>query len=197
MSSKKNQSIRRSDFYLVPNILTLSRTIAVPLVAWFAWKNWNLAAALTFALAGLSDYVDGWIARRFNAESKLGMLLDPLSDKLIVVSTMIMLLWLRRLEDTVFTYKMDLLPPILVIVTVGREIAITGLRSIASTVGIVMPADRLGKLKTWVQFWAIFLILGDWSLTLPLGHGLLMFSVVTACLSGIGYIRTFVKNLPH
>src|SRR4051794_31303383 len=86
--------IKRSDFYLLPNILTLSRVVAVPLVGGFAAYHYNLTATFCFALAGISDYVDGWIARKYHYESKLGMLLDPLADKLIVVSTIIMLLCL-------------------------------------------------------------------------------------------------------
>src|SRR4051812_10042891 len=107
--------IRRSDFYLLPNLLTLSRVLAVPLVAGFAYINWNWSAVAMFSLAGLSDYADGWVARKYNYESKLGMLLDPLADKLIVVSTMIMLLWLDRLDVEFGGHKWNLTAPTLVI----------------------------------------------------------------------------------
>jgi CDP-diacylglycerol--glycerol-3-phosphate 3-phosphatidyltransferase len=192
----KFQLIRRSDFYLLPNILTLSRVIAIPLVAMSLYYDWNILAASFFALAGFSDYIDGWIARKYNYESKLGVLLDPLADKLIIVSTMIALLWLGRLEFTFLGLNAELLPPILVIVTVGREIAITGLRAIASTVGLVMPADQGGKIKTWIQFFAILFLLVKWPIWNEIGLILLTISVILALWSGINYTIRFVRGLP-
>ncbi len=190
--------IKRSDFYLIPNILTLSRVFAVPLVALCAFWKWDITAAIIFSLAGISDYVDGWIARRYNYESKLGILLDPLADKLIIVSTMIMLLWLGRFS---FPFALsdpwiELLPPALVIVTVGREIAITGLRAIASSIGMSMPADRGGKFKTWIQFFAILFILINWDPLRNIGLVLLLVSVGAALWSGISYTYRFVIKLP-
>lgn len=188
--------IRRSDFYLLPNVLTMSRVVAIPLVAGFAYMNWNIAAVVVFSLGGISDYIDGWIARKYSYESKLGMLLDPLADKLIIVSTMIMLLWLDRLDIPIDGMNTDLLPPLLVIVTVGREMAITGLRAIASTIGLVMPADSGGKLKTWIQFFAICFILLNVKPWLLVGQILLIVSVIAALWSGIRYTIRFVKGLP-
>ncbi|MBN8554488.1 MAG: CDP-diacylglycerol--glycerol-3-phosphate 3-phosphatidyltransferase [Deltaproteobacteria bacterium] len=192
----KFQLIRRSDFYLLPNILTLSRVVAIPLVATSVYYGWNILAAIFFSLAGLSDYIDGWVARKYNYESKLGVLLDPLADKLIIVSTMIVLLWMHRLEFHFFGIHADILPPILVIVTVGREIAITGLRAIASTAGIVLPADRGGKLKTWIQFFAILFLLVNWPIWNEIGLVLLTVSVILALWSGIMYVIRFLRGLP-
>lgn len=195
-------TIRRSDFYLIPNILTLSRVLAVPVVALCIFWSYDTWAAVFFALAGLSDYVDGWIARRYGYESKLGILLDPLADKLIVVSTMIMLLaedrlavsssWFNSSESTL----QNLIPPALVIGTVGREIAITGLRAIASSIGIVIPADQGGKIKTWIQFFAIFFLLYNQAPFRDVGFVLLVLSVIVALWSGIAYIFRFIKKLP-
>jgi CDP-diacylglycerol--glycerol-3-phosphate 3-phosphatidyltransferase len=189
--------IRRSDFYLIPNLLTVSRVFAIPLVAAFAYFHWNLSAASVFGLAGISDYIDGWIARRYRYESKLGMLLDPLADKLIIVSSMIMLMWLGRLDlDWVNSKEFDFIAPLLVIVTVGREIAITGLRGIASTIGIVIAAEKGGKLKTWVQFFAIVFLLIDGSPWRNIGQVLLVFSVAAALWSAAQYTIRFVRGLP-
>lgn len=193
----RKRSITQSDFYLLPNILTISRVSAIPLMVIFLYWEWNLASLIVFAASGISDYVDGWVARRYRYESKLGVLLDPLADKLIVVSTMIMLLWLGRLDIEIQGFQFDLLGPILVIVTVGREIAITGLRVIASSIGIGVPVDQIGKIKTWVQFFAIALVVSGWSGWLELGQALLCLSVVAALWSGAGYTFHFVKNLPE
>lgn len=188
--------IRRSDFYLLPNVLTLSRVIAIPLVAVLVYYHENAWSAFVFALAGVSDYIDGWIARTYRYESKLGMLLDPLADKLIIVSTMIVLLWMGRLHFVVEGVNTEVIPPILVIVTVGREIAITGLRGIASTVGVVMAAEKGGKIKTWIQFFAILFLLLNIDGLLQIGQIMMAASVVLALWSGISYTVKFVRGLP-
>lgn len=190
-------SIRQSDFYLLPNILSVSRVVAVPLIVLLLYYHWNLAALIVFIGVGISDYIDGWIARRYHYESKLGMLLDPLADKLIILSTMIMLLWIDRLDVQYHDWKLDLLGPILVIVTVGREMAITGLRGIASSIGLVMPADRGGKIKTWIQFIAISALIYGSPSFLKAGQLLLIFSVFAALWSGIRYTLHFLKALPR
>ena len=124
------------------------------------------------------------------------MLLDPLADKLIIVSTMIMLMWLGRLDIEMEGWNLELLPPLLVIVTVGREIAITGLRAIASTIGLLMPAEKGGKIKTWIQFFAILFLLWDQSPWLEIGQVFLMISVVAALWLGIQYTIRFIRGLP-
>lgn len=188
--------IRRSDFYLLPNVLTLSRVIAIPLVGLLVYYNQNIWAAVAFAMAGISDYIDGWVARTYQYESKLGMLLDPLADKLIIVSTMIVLLWMGRLHFSIEGVNTEIIPPLVVIVTVGREIAITGLRGIASTVGLVMAAEKGGKIKTWIQFFAILFLLLNREGWLEIGQILLAFSVFLALWSGISYTVKFIRGLP-
>lgn len=189
-------SIRLRDFYLTPNILSLGRIIAIPIIIAFLYLQWNYWALAVFILTGLSDYADGWFARKYKAESKLGMLLDPLADKLIILSIMIMLLWQDRLNPAIHFSHSEIIGPLLVIVTVGREIGITGLRAIASTAGIVMPADRSGKLKTWIQFVAISFLILDGKIFLEIGQVLLTVSVFAALWSGGRYIFYFLKGLP-
>lgn len=190
-------SIRQSDFYLIPNVLSVSRVIAIPIIIGLLYFQWNIAALLVFIGVGLSDYIDGWIARRFHFESKLGMLLDPLADKLIILSIMIMLLWLGRLDLKLRDFSTDLAGPVLVIVTVGREMAITGLRAMASSVGVTMAADKGGKIKTWVQFMSIGCLLYGASPLLEIGQILLLFSVAAALWSGMRYFVRFVRTLPR
>lgn len=191
--------IRQSDFYLIPNLLSVSRILCVPVIVVLLYLEKNLFSLIVFILVGLTDLIDGWLARRFNTESRLGMLLDPLADKLIVISTMIMLLWLGRLELVFESVRVEteLVGPILVIVTVGRELSITALRALASTAGVVMAADRGGKIKTLIQFVAIsILILGHPAL-MAAGQVLLIASVVAALWSGFSYFFRFVRRLPE
>jgi CDP-diacylglycerol--glycerol-3-phosphate 3-phosphatidyltransferase len=190
-------SIRQSDFYLLPNILSVSRVVAVPLIVLLLYWEWNLAALGVFIGVGISDYIDGWVARRYHYESKLGMLLDPLADKLIILSTMIMLLWINRLDVKFGSWNLDLLGPVLVVVTVGREMAITGLRAMASSIGLLIPADRGGKIKTWIQFIAISALIYGSSPLLEVGQVLLLISVFAALWSGIVYTIRFLKALPR
>lgn len=189
--------IRQSHFLLLPNLLTLSRVITIPIIIVLLYYSWSKLAFVVFLLSGLSDYVDGWLARRHNTETKLGMLLDPLADKLIILSVMIMLLWMGRLDFLLDGYNFELFGPLLVIVTVGREIGITGLRSIASTAGIVMPADKAGKLKTWLQFVAMSALILGYGPLLPTGQVLLSISVLIALWSGVRYVYYFLKKLPE
>lgn len=189
-------SIRQSDFYLLPNLVSLSRVAFIPIVIVLIYYELNLWALVAFLLAGITDYFDGWLARKYNYESKLGMLLDPLADKLLILSTMIMLLWIGRLRIDYDLPFIDLVGPVLVIVTVGREMAITGLRAIASSAGIVVAADKGGKLKTWIQFVAISMLLLAYSYLLEVGQVLLIISVIAALWSGVRYVLKFIRGLP-
>jgi CDP-diacylglycerol---glycerol-3-phosphate 3-phosphatidyltransferase len=132
-------------FRSIPNLLTLLRILAIPLVGWLltypgpreAW-----AAMFIFLFASLTDFLDGWFARRYGLVTALGKLLDPLADKLLVISVLIMLAVLDRQPG---------IPGWLLVVVVGREFAVTGLRSIAAADGIVLPADTTGKAKMLLQ----------------------------------------------
>jgi len=194
---RRRLSIRVSDFFLVPNILSISRVLFVPIMIAFLYWDYNLAALGIFILTAVSDWFDGYIARQFQFESKLGMLLDPLADKLIVISTIIMLLWLGRLEISfIHIPHVELFGPILVIVTTGREIGITGLRAIASTEGLVLAAEKGGKIKTTLQFISISLLILGEPRSIFLGQILLIISVIAALWSGISYVLRFIRGLP-
>ncbi|HEY2775428.1 MAG TPA: CDP-diacylglycerol--glycerol-3-phosphate 3-phosphatidyltransferase [Candidatus Binatia bacterium] len=129
----------------LPNLLTLLRILAIPLVGWLlthAGPREAWIAMFVFFVASLTDFLDGWIARRFGWVTALGKLLDPLADKLLVISTLLMLAVLDRKPG---------IPGWLLVIVVGREFAVTGLRSIAATEGIVLPADATGKAKMLLQ----------------------------------------------
>jgi len=136
----------RSPIWNIPNILTLLRIAAIPLLATLLLspsKEAGFWAAALFAVASITDWLDGYLARRMGIVTVFGKFLDPIADKLIVMSALIMILPFGRV------------PAWMVLVILGREIIITGLRGIASTEGIVIPASDLGKFKTIFQIVAI------------------------------------------
>ena len=132
----------------VPNILTLCRIFTAPLLVVllsFPTPVNRAVAALLFVLASTTDYFDGYLARRYNVISSVGKLLDPMADKLLVMAALIMLVACR--DGSV--------PAWMVVIILGREIMITSLRGVASTQGVVIEAEELGKYKTILQIFAI------------------------------------------
>lgn len=136
----------RSGLLNLPNILTLARVAAIPLLVIImvsATREAGFWAAALFAAAAVTDFIDGWLARRWGVVTVLGKFLDPLADKLIVMAALIMLIPHGRV------------PAWAVFLLLAREIIVTGLRSIASSEGIVIDASDLGKAKTIYQMVAI------------------------------------------
>lgn len=130
----------------LPNILTLLRIASIPVIATILLsptRSAGLWAAVIFAIASITDWLDGYLARRMGIVTVFGKFLDPIADKLIVMSVLIMILPYGRA------------PAWMVLIILGREIIITGLRGLASTEGIVIPASNLGKFKTIFQIVAI------------------------------------------
>ncbi|MBI2645853.1 MAG: CDP-diacylglycerol--glycerol-3-phosphate 3-phosphatidyltransferase, partial [Deltaproteobacteria bacterium] len=123
----------------IPNLLTLFRFVVTPLVILLLLTDapWaGVVTAVLVSLAGLSDFLDGYLARYLKSETNVGKFLDPLADKVLVVAGLIMLIGLGRIH------------PILVVIIICREIFITGLRAIASSKGIVIAAEKSAKYKT-------------------------------------------------
>jgi CDP-diacylglycerol--glycerol-3-phosphate 3-phosphatidyltransferase len=130
----------------LPNLLTLGRIAAIPAVVVLLFSNSRDAgfwAAAIFSAACVTDWLDGWLARKWGIVTVLGKFLDPLADKLIVMAALIMLIPLGRV------------PAWAVFIILAREIIVTGLRSVASSEGIVIAASNLGKYKTIFQMVAI------------------------------------------
>ena len=139
-----------SHIWNIPNILTLLRIAAIPLLVFLLLSPSREAgfwAAALFAVASITDWLDGYLARRMGIVTVFGKFLDPIADKLIVMAALIMIL------------PYDRVPAWMVLVILGREIIITGLRGIASTEGIVISASDLGKFKTIFQLVAIIALL--------------------------------------
>jgi len=135
-----------------PNYLSLARILAIPaLVAMMLshFKGHEIVALVIFVFATLTDWLDGWIARRKGEVTVLGQLLDPTADKLLIASALISLVELR------------LVPASAAIIIIGREIAVTGFRAMASSKGINIPASAFGKAKMGSESWVLgALVLG-------------------------------------
>jgi len=133
----------------LPNSLSLFRVLLIPAILYFLTDPGRGAAAVAgglFFLACLSDFFDGYLARRRSSTTTLGKYLDPLADKLIVAAVLIMLVGMAR-EPGITTW--------MVVVIVGRDLAVTGLRAIASSEGLTIEAGDLGKYKMIFQMFAL------------------------------------------
>lgn len=140
------KQISHEEIFNLPNIITALRLACIPLVLiclCFPGRWGSFLAALFFAFAAVTDLLDGFVARRYGAVTSLGKFLDPLADKILICLTMIMLIPLARI------------PVWIVIVIVAREMAVTGLRAVAVTEGLIIQASVLGKYKTAFQSVAV------------------------------------------
>jgi CDP-diacylglycerol--glycerol-3-phosphate 3-phosphatidyltransferase len=172
----------------LPNALTLLRIFLVPflvVVLLTKFDGREIVALAIFLVATATDFFDGWLARRRREITTLGTLLDPIADKLLISAAFISLV------------EVGLAPAWMVVVVVGREFAVTGLRSIASGQGIVISASSWGKAKMASQITAVsVLILSErytW-LILP-GRAALWIVVAVAIVSGAQYFRLFLERI--
>ncbi len=134
----------------LPIALTLIRIVLVPLVIVFLISSSRvsvLIAAVIFIAASLTDWLDGRMARRWNQVTRLGTLLDPVADKLLVAAALVSLV------------QVDVIGAWVALVIIGRELAVTGLRGVALSMGAIVPASGLGKAKTVSQYVAITLLI--------------------------------------
>jgi CDP-diacylglycerol--glycerol-3-phosphate 3-phosphatidyltransferase len=182
----------------IPNILTLIRIALIPVLAVLLLSPSREAgfwAAAVFAVASITDWLDGYLARRMGIVTVFGKFLDPIADKLMVMAALIMILPFERV------------PAWMVLVILGREIIITGLRGIASTEGIVISASDLGKFKTIFQMVAIIglLLHYDYHWFFGINHPYLVVNMHNAGMfylwiatimtvwSGVDYLAKFMK----
>lgn len=182
----------------LPNKITVSRILLIPvfmilMLVPFNWGEINflgtliptahLLGALLFIIASITDWVDGYLARKYSLVTNLGKFLDPLADKLLVSAALIVLV------------EMGLAPSWIVIIIISREFAVTGLRLILAGTGEVVAANMLGKIKTWAQIVAISLLLlynaPFEAIGFPLAHITLWIAMIFTVWSGYDY---FAKN---
>lgn len=170
----------------LPNAVTLSRIFLVPVLVTLLLTRYSVPIAATvFLAAAMTDFLDGYLARSRNQVTTLGKLLDPLADKLLVSSAFVSLV------------ELEIVPAWMVVIIIGREFAVTGLRSIAASEGFAIGASELGKLKMGAQVAAItLLILGsEYVVFETLGRVTLYMVVLFAVWSAVDYFRTFWSKI--
>jgi CDP-diacylglycerol---glycerol-3-phosphate 3-phosphatidyltransferase len=176
----------------LPTYLTLGRICLVPLVVGFlisAESIHAIVAAILFGAAALTDWLDGLIARRRRQVTVLGKLLDPVADKLLVSAALISLVQVGRVEAWI------------VVVIIGREFAITGLRGVSAAQGMVVGASDLGKYKTFAQYLAITLLILEKNVPVGLeaeyvylSRGMLWAALTLTVVSGFDYFVRFLRS---
>jgi CDP-diacylglycerol--glycerol-3-phosphate 3-phosphatidyltransferase len=179
----------------IPNLLTMGRIVMIPVCLWFLDKNTpkdGFWSSLVFTGCALTDVLDGYLARKLQVVSVLGKFLDPLADKLIVMASLVWMVPMGRI------------PAWVVVLLLGREISVTGLRGIAASEGVVISAGQEGKTKTALQMIGIIaLLLGyPYHLSYPgfdlgvvdvvkVGQALVYLSLVFSLASAAQYVRLF------
>lgn len=156
----------RREFFNLPNAITLTRIAMIPVFLLFTYRESRVnsfIAAVTYAVTGATDFLDGWVARRKNLVTLIGKFLDPLADKLVVMAALVMLVHLGRVAAWV------------VIVIMAREFIVTGLRTIAMSEGIVIAAGQEGKHKAAFQVAGVSFLLLHY--TYPMNAGLFSFEL--------------------
>jgi cardiolipin synthase len=177
----------------LPNLLTLSRILAIPLVVGTFYVSGDSArwfCCALFSAAGITDWLDGHVARRWEQQSELGRFLDPIADKLLVSATLFMLTATDRLSG------LTILPALVILC---REILVSGLREYLAGLSVGVPVSRLAKWKTAIQMIAIgVLIVGDagWHVipVVKIGEIMLWLAALLTLVTGYDYLRA---GLPH
>ena len=184
----------REELLNAPNLMTLGRIACIPVfLALLSYENRrnSFLAALVFAAAAISDWLDGWLARVSNKVTTLGKFLDPLADKIIVLSALVMLVRLGRV------------PVWVVVIILARELLISGLRTIAMSEGLEIVASRGGKWKTSLQLSGIIALMVHYHFAIDylvgtvvtdfhtVGLTLLYLSLIPGIASAVDYVRAF------
>jgi CDP-diacylglycerol---glycerol-3-phosphate 3-phosphatidyltransferase len=180
-----------NNFWNAPNVLTAARIAAVPVVVLlllFSGRAASLLGGICFMLAGATDFLDGFLARRQQVVSRFGKFMDPLADKLLVSAALIMLI------------PLDRVPAWMAFVIIGRELAVTGLRGLAAMEGFILAPDRWGKAKTLLQMTALTALIlhypfGGLNFEL-LGTVLLWLALAITLVSGVWYFQGFFRQYP-
>ena len=176
----------------LPIGLTITRIVAVPFLILFLISSSRvhaLIAAAIFTIAAFTDWLDGALARRRNEVTTLGTLLDPIADKLLVAAALVSLL------------TIDKIAPWIVVVIIGRELAVTGLRTVAASVGIIVPASRLAKWKTASQYVAVTMLILEKGFGSSVLHvaatGVLWMAVGLTLVSAVDYFYRFFRKADY
>jgi CDP-diacylglycerol--glycerol-3-phosphate 3-phosphatidyltransferase len=191
----------------LPNSITMSRIVMIPLLLWilsahFPWQGANgeqeIAASVLFVLASITDGLDGYLARKRSQITTMGMLLDPIADKIMVTGALIALV----------AYNPEVVKVWIAVVIIGREFLVSGLRSIASSEGFTIEASDLGKLKTVVQIVSVVsaILAHHWAqwtfgpVIIPvkwIAIAAIYFTVLVSVISAVDYFVGFWKKIDH
>ena len=191
----------------LPNSITMSRSVMIPLLLWilsphYPWQGASgeqeLAASVLFVLASITDGLDGYLARKRSQITTMGMLLDPIADKVMVTAALIALV----------AYNPDVVKVWIAVVIIGREFLVSGLRSIASSEGFTIEASDLGKLKTVIQIVSVVsaILAHHWYqwvfgvVVIPvkwIAITAIYFTVVVSVISAVDYFVGFWKKIDH
>ncbi len=176
----------------LPNSLTLLRIFLIPVFVWLYLEptpERTLWAGLVFAAAAFTDFLDGYLARRSGQITNLGKLLDPVADKLLVASGLILLVQVQQVSVW------------LALVLIARELIVTGARAVAANEGFIVPADSLGKLKVVGQIGGILCLIfqGAWIdaqvFLFSVGNVLLYMALILSLISGWRYLVLIFKKI--
>ena len=179
----------------LPNLLTLSRIVAVPLLVWFLWwPDWEAGYGIAFVLyclMGITDYFDGYLARSSGAVSRLGIFLDPIADKIMVAAVILILVGTRDIAG---------IHVIAALVILLREIAVSGLREFLAQVQVSVPVSQLAKWKTTLQLVSLgAIILGGSVPEMVWVHSVgivaLWGAAFLTLLTGWDYLRVGLKHM--
>jgi CDP-diacylglycerol--glycerol-3-phosphate 3-phosphatidyltransferase len=194
-------TLHRIDMLTLPNLLTLSRIFAVPILVFLLWyPGWRVGYGFGFVLyciVGITDYLDGYLARAQGTVSKLGIFLDPIADKIMVAAVIVMLISTEGGGYHPIIRGWDVIPALIILL---REITVSGLREFLAQLQVSVPVSQLAKWKTTLQLVAFgALILGQavpqypWVATL--GLVTLWGAAVLTAITGWDYLRVGLKHM--
>ena len=176
----------------IPNLLSISRILAVPVFIVLMLDPTPLralAAGVVFSIASATDWLDGYLARKWGQVTKMGKMLDPIADKILIMAALVVLVEIK--PDVVHSW--------IAILIIGREFAVTGLRAIAASDGVVIPAETVGKYKVGAQITAVLSLLlyqySDQEWMVDLGRVALWIAMILAVYSAVQYFRTYWNKL--
>ena len=184
----------------LPNLLTLSRSLAVPILVFLLWRPAPVDYAITFVLyciVGITDYFDGYLARAWGSISRLGQFLDPIADKIMVAAVLVMLISSRRENPVPEIAGLNLIPALVILL---REIIVSGLREFLAGLQVSVPVSALAKWKTTLQLVALgALILGGAVPEQPGVHLIGLFCLWVAAaltlVTGYDYLRAGLRHM--
>ena len=184
----------------LPNLLTLSRILAVPILVFLLWRPSPIDYAITFVLyclVGITDYFDGYVARAWGSISKLGQFLDPIADKIMVAAVLVMLISSRRSNPVPEIAGLHIIAALIILL---REIIVSGLREFLAELRVSIPVSALAKWKTTFQLVSLgALILGGalphWPWVHQFGIVCLWAAAALTLITGYSYLRTGIRHM--